>query len=370
MKCHLLSVLGLVTSATLAACGGTPTAAAPSSVAAGSSTPGVAQASTAPVVAAKPSAAQSGASQPSAPGALTKITVASAAVTPAASAVWVAKEAGIFAKNGLDVNITAIAGASTTVSALLAGDVQLLNAGAPEALSAIAGGTDIDFVAVLEPVYSFIFEVKPTIKAPADLKGKTLSIAAAGAVVDIATRVSLRKMGLQPDVDVKILALGSSPASLAAALNGNVDGSVLPLADALQAEAHGLHPIMNLAEAKLPASNSTAYTTRSYLDAHKDVVQKYIDGIVQGTIRLKHDKPFSVGVFKKYLKLDDDKIASTAYDFFANEILPDLPYVKPENFTDAIDVLSKQNPKVGQLDLTKYIDNSFVQSAADRHLNQ
>ncbi|HLG71662.1 MAG TPA: ABC transporter substrate-binding protein [Chloroflexota bacterium] len=319
----------------------------------------------------KAAASQASAAQPSASGSLTKITVASAAVTPGQAGVWLAKDAGIFAKNGLDVNITAIAGASTTVSALLAGDVQFLNAAVPEALSAIAGGTDIGFIGVLEPVYSFIFEVKPNIKTGADLKGKTLGVPAAGAAVDIATRVSLRKLGVQPDTDVKIIALGTQPATTAAAINGTVDGAVLPLQNALQAEASGMHPLLNLAEAKLPSGNSTVYAPRAYLNAHRDVAQAYIDSIVEGTVRLKHDKAFSLEVFKKYLKLDnDDKTVSPVYDFYAQQVLPDLPYVKPENFTDAVDVLSQKNPKIAQLDLNRYIDNSFVQSAADRHLNQ
>ncbi|HEX6512123.1 MAG TPA: ABC transporter substrate-binding protein, partial [Chloroflexota bacterium] len=302
--------------------------------------------------------------------ALTKITVSSAAVTAGSSPVWVAKEAGIFAKHGLDVDITAIAGASTTISALLAGDIQIINAGAPEALSAIAGGTDLVFLGVMEPVYSFLLEVGPAIQTPADLKGKTLAIVATGATVDIATRVGVRKLGLEPDKDVHITPLGTQSASLAAILSGKVDGGVLTLSDALQAEAKGFHPLLNLAEAKLATANSAIYTQHSYVTAHHDVVQGYIDGIVEGTARLKRDKPFAINLFKKYLKLEDEKTLNAVYDFYSQAVLPSLPYIKPEDFTDAVAVLSQKNPKVADVDWSTYIDSSFVHSAADRHLDQ
>lgn len=300
---------------------------------------------------------------------LTKLTVASAAVTPAASPVWIAKEAGIFQQNGLDVNLTAIAGASTTISALLAGDVQILNAGAGEALSAIAAGTDLVFLGLLEPVYSYMLEVPSSIKSAADLKGKTLGVVAVGATVDIATRVALRNLGLEPDKDVKITALGTQSADLAAILNGTVDGGVLSLTDALQTEAKGFHPLLNMAEAKLPAATSAIYTQRSYTTSHHEVVQEYIDSVVEGTLRLKADKPFALNVYKKYLKLDDDQLVSASYDYFTKQVLPDLPYAKPENFADSVAVLSARNPKIAEIDWSKYIDSSFVQSAADRRLN-
>jgi NitT/TauT family transport system substrate-binding protein len=353
MRRSLSGLLGAV-AALLVACGGqagAPPASAPASLAASTS-------------------ARPPASAPASAAGLTPLHVASAAVSADGIAVYVAKEAGIFEKNGLDIDVGAISGASTTISALLAGDVQLLNAGAGEALSAIAAGTDLVFVGLLAPVYTYQLEVPAAVKAPADLKGKTLGVAALGATVDIATRVGLRKIDLKPETDVKIAALGSLPATTAAILNGTVDGGMMNLPASLAAEDKGHHSLLNMAAAKLPAASSAVYLQRSYAAAHRDVVQKYVDSLVEATARLKGDKPFTLGVYRKYLKLDDERGLNAVYDFYSKDVIPDLPYARPENFQDAISILSAQNPKVGSLDVGKSIDSSYVADAEKRGLNK
>jgi ABC-type nitrate/sulfonate/bicarbonate transport system substrate-binding protein len=346
-----LAATALSAAVVLVACGSPPAA----QNATGSST----AASAAGVGSANP-----GVSKPS----LTKISVATAAVSPDASALFVAKEAGIFEQHGLDVNVQAIAGGSTTVSALLAGDIQIVTAGASEAIAAAAGGSDLVIVGVLSPVYSFLLEVPPSVKTPEDLKGKLLGVVALGATADIATRVGLRKLGLEPEKDVRITALGTQQAQTAAILNGTVDGGMMNYPLNLQAESKGFHSLLDMAQAKLPSAASSVYVQRPYATGHRDVVQGYIDSIVAGTARFKKDKPFAISVYKKYLKLDDEKALSATYDYFSKEVVPDFPYPRPENFADSIAVLAVKNPAVATFDINKAIDPSYVQSAADRHV--
>ena len=69
---------------------------------------------------------------------------------------------------------------------------------------------------------------------------------------------------------------------------------------------------------------------------------------------------------KPYYKSDDDPAMSAAFDFHAGEVLATLPYPRPEQFADAIDQLSQANPRILEVDLSKLLDPSFVQDAADR----
>ena len=133
---------GLVASLLLTACGGAPTPAAPP---AASATP-------APV----------------------KVSASYSNVIASNLPLWVAKEAGIFARHGLDVELTLVE-SSKGIPALLTGDVKFAHIGGSEVVSAAAGGADLVIVGGTVPVWPYVLIVAPDIKKPEDLKGKKLA---------------------------------------------------------------------------------------------------------------------------------------------------------------------------------------------------
>jgi NitT/TauT family transport system substrate-binding protein len=244
--------------------------------------------------------------------------------------------------------------------------------GYSEAPAAAAGGADLVILGISVPKYTQLLEVPASVKAPADLKGKTLGVPAARGTVDIATRAALTGMGLQPDTDVKITALGSVQAVAAAVLSGAVDGAAMNVPDNLAAEAKGLRPLINMAtDPKAPAAASnTIYSQRSYIAAHKDIIQNYVDSEILAVARLKKDKSIAETVVRKYLKIDDQKALDATYDFYSNGVFPDLPFPRPELFDFVKQQVGKENPAVLSFDVNKILDPSFVQSAADRGLDK
>jgi len=78
-------------------------------------------------------------------------------------------------------------------------------------------------LATLTPTYPYVFDVSKDITSKEDLKGKTIAIRAVGDATDIATRVALKKEGLDPDTDVTILAVQEAGARMAALQNGQID---------------------------------------------------------------------------------------------------------------------------------------------------
>jgi NitT/TauT family transport system substrate-binding protein len=283
--------------------------------------------------------------------------------------LWFGVEDGIFRRNGLNVEAQLLSGGSNTVAGLLSGQINFAMAGGSEALSATAHGGDLVVVATLAPVYPYVFEVAPEIGTVQDLIGKKIGIATFGGSADIATRVVLRHYGLNPDKDVTIIATGSAQNRTAALLSGAIQGGMaLGPPDTLELEARGLHPLFDLAVLKLPAANTTAIAQRSWAYANRGIVQRYVDGLVEATVRLKQDKAAAVAVLKKYYQSEDDVSMAAAFDFHAGEVLTTLPFPKPEQFADAIAQLSLSNPKILDVDLNSLLDPSFVQDAADRGL--
>lgn len=353
----------------LVACTGTRV---PSSAPISSSAPvsKPASASTAPAALSAGASAASASGPPaSSSGPLAKVKMMTGGATPSQTAIWAAMDGGFFERNGLAIdNSSGTAGAATT-AAITSGEAQFANAGGAEVASAIAAGSDLVVIGMLEPIYDLLLEVPEKIKTAADLKGKLLGIPTKGGAYDVATRVAVRKLGLDPK-EVQITALGSVSAATAGVLNGTVAGGVVTLTDSLLLEAKGFHPLLNMGTSKLPCAQSAMYLQRSYMDSHREIVQKYTDSVVQATRRVKQDKAFTLGLWRKYLKLDDDRVLNATYDFYTTSILPSLPFPAVEQFTDAIEVLAEVNPKIQGLDMKKNIDASFVQNAADRGLDR
>ncbi len=333
----------------LAACGGT----APASP------------SGAPSVPPKPASAS-----PSASAQLTKLTASYSNISGSNLTFFVTKEGGYFEKNGLDVDLQFISGGAKNMAALVANQIQIGHVGGSELVSANVEGADLISFATLTPVFPYKFEAAPSIKTVQDLKGKPVGISSIGGAVDIVTRLLFKKYGLDLDKDAIPVPDNGSEFRMQALLGGATMAAMADPPGLLQLEANGFHSIANLAQERIPTSNAGVTASRAWVQGHRDVVQKYIDALVQGTARTKKDKAFSVNVLKKYFKSNDDKAMEVTYDFFALDVAPAIPQITPEQFTDAVDILAKKNAKVKDWDVNKAIDNSFVKSAADRGLDK
>ena len=305
-----------------------------------------------------------------APSGPTRISVAYSNISVDFLAPWVAKESGIFLKNGLDVDLQLVSGGSRTMAALLSGQMQVTQQGGAEALSADAGGADVIVLGTLAPVYPYKFEVAASIAGPSDLKGKKVGISSVGGSADIATRTTLGKMGLDPAKDVQIVPVESHANRTAALLSGQIQGAVDDPPDSVELERHGLHPIFDLAQQKLPAANTVIAVRSSWLSGQRAVAQRYVDSIVQAIARAKSEKASTVAVMKKYFKSDDSEAMSIAYDFFMHQVTPSLPYPMAGQFADAQRFLGAQNQRVASYQVSKLIDDSFMKSAAQRGLDK
>lgn len=282
---------------------------------------------------------------------------------------WAAKEAGIFDKNGINVDVRLVE-SSLGVPSLLSGQTQIASMGGSEAMAATVQGADLVAYATLSPVYPYKFEVRREIKTPADLKGKKIGISRYGSSSDTATRAWFKTVGLNADTDVTIVQIGSLQARTEALRTGALDGAMASTTDAPKLEEAGLHPLVDLAAAKIPAVNDCVVAKRDWVEANRPVMQKFIDSIMQARAKVLADKAFTFDVFKKYLKQTDPKQLQADYDYYVLEVIPDQPYPSVDGFKDALAALSAQNPKAANFDVNKMVDPSFVKSAVERGMNK
>src|SRR5712692_681714 len=284
--------------------------------------------------------------------------------------LFLARDKGIFAKYGLDVTLQGLGGGSVASAALIGGDIQISDITGSEIVNADANGADILVLATLTPTYPYVFEVSKDIQTKEDLVGKSIAIRAVGDATDIATRVVLKKEGLDPDKDVTILAVQQEGARMAALQAGQICCSVAQVSDRIQLEAVGFHMLFDLTAEGLPNSQGVIATKRAYATANPQVVQNFINALVEGIALMKKDRAGALPVLKAQLSLEDDAIVAATYDFFAKSVVPSVPLPEPKQFADSISILSDKNDKVKGFDISKFIDTSYIQKAVSLGLDK
>ena len=152
----------------------------------------------------------------------TRLNVGYSAISADQLPAWVAKDSGIFAKNGLDVQLIFFTGGSTAILALVSGDVPMTQVSGPGLVSSALAGSDAVFVAAGTTSLNYVLMGKPGVKNIEQLKGGTLAISRFGSATDSIARFALKKVNLTVGKDVTLVQVGSGPQRLEALQTGKV----------------------------------------------------------------------------------------------------------------------------------------------------
>ena len=140
---------------------------------------------------------------------------------------WIAKEAGYFAAEGLDIELIRVGGSARMVAAMLGGSAPIIHAGASASMAAMMAGSDSVVVGCLTRVSPFHFMARPEIKQPMDLKGKRIAINGFGSTSDFLVRLALRRFSMEAGRDVTLIAAGGESEAFGALQAGSVQAAAL-----------------------------------------------------------------------------------------------------------------------------------------------
>jgi ABC-type nitrate/sulfonate/bicarbonate transport system substrate-binding protein len=158
------------------------------------------------------------------------------------------RKAGLFRKNGLDVDLVYIQGSPILTAAMVSGQVPLSFIGGGAIVASALGGADTVYLACgINTLYWRMFATAD-VKTVADLKGKKIGLTAMGSQEDAVTRYLLKEHGLVPDRDVAIVAVGSAPNRLAALSKGIINASTFIPPQDIAAEKLGLRELIDMSK--------------------------------------------------------------------------------------------------------------------------
>lgn len=273
--------------------------------------------------------------------------------------LWIAQDRGLFSQQGLKTEVVTFQGGSTTIQALMAGEVRFAAAGSAAGANARLGGADV--VAIGEWVNSlpYMLIVTNEIDTPEKLRKKRIAISRFGSAAHYAARLVLLKLGIDPDKEAQLLQIGDESLRLGALRQGSVDATVLTPPANLTARNLGFRVLISLHDAGVQYSFDHLLATREFASKNKDVVQRFLRGFLHGVAYMKKNKTDSMEILRRWTRLNDQNALDETYRMFV-EMIPAKPYGTEEGWRNLLEVLSSTNPKAKQLDAKEMFDYSHL----------
>jgi NitT/TauT family transport system substrate-binding protein len=299
---------------------------------------------------------------PKASAQMTRLNVGYSAVSADQLPAWVAKDSGIFAKQGLDVQLIFFTGGSTAILALISGDVPITQVSGPGLVSSGIGGSDAVFVAAGITSLNYVLMGKPGVKTIEQLKGGTLAISRFGSATDSIARFALKRVGLSVGKDVTLIQVGSGPERLSALQTGRVTAAVINPPSSFLAEKRGMAVLADVAQMGLVFQHTGAATTRRFIREHNDTVRRYVRAHVEAVHKMWTDKEATIRALGKYMGggLDREILDKSRENVMHETLYPKKQYPSMEGLKTVIEDLAERDPRAKTVKPEQFVDNSFI----------
>ena len=279
---------------------------------------------------------------------------ASGAFTP----IWVANDAGLFKKYGLNAKLQLL-NPQVSAQAVIAGEADFYTDG-PDLINArLHGGQVKYFGGTMQQLVFQIWSAKE-IATMQDLKGKAVAASTPRAALDTATREALKRNGLVPDRDVRILYVQTVPAILSSILGGKTAAGTLSAPNTLKAKEAGLNLLVDIGKLNIPAFQVVYGTTEKYLKNNPNTVYAFLKAMAEAVVLSRKEPAVAKKAISKYVKIEDAATVDGTYDAFAPYWAMNLA-VRPEAVRAQFNYLDeKEFPNAKNADPKEFFDNSFV----------
>jgi NitT/TauT family transport system substrate-binding protein len=274
--------------------------------------------------------------------------------------LWVAQEAGLFKKNGLDVTLKLL-NSQVSAQALIAGELDVISIG-PDLVNARLQGAPVKYIG--GTLQRFVFQLWGVkgLNSVADLKGKTVAVTTPRTSTEIATREALKKTGVLSDKDVSFLYVQTIPAILTSLMSGKTAAGTLSAPNTLKARDAGLSLVLDIAQANVPGLHLAYGTTERTIKASPNSLYAFLKALAEATALAKQNPTMAKKAIGKYTETEDVKIIDGTYEQFS-------PYwdatlaVRNEPIQGQLMYLDeKEFPRAKDTRPSDFVENSFAEN--------
>lgn len=224
--------------------------------------------------------------------------------------VGVAQTRDFFKQEGIDAEIVRM-NPNVATMALVSGDVDYTTL-IGSVIGANLKGARLKMIACSQDRTPLAFVAKPEFKSVKDLKGKTIAVGSYGSTPDIVARMVVKHFGLDPESDIKVLALGTDGARLAALKEGVVDAIIVAPPVDFEGQKMGFN-ILNRAGDIFRFPYNGLGTSVKKISENPDEVKRVLRALIRANRYIRQNKEGTVQVLVNWAKTKPE-FAAAAYD--------------------------------------------------------
>jgi len=242
----------------------------------------------------------------------------------------------------------------------VAGDLDLVVTSAPNVVNPRLGGADLVMILSIIPTFIDHIISAANITTVEQLRGKTGSVNRAGSISDMGLKLSLKRLGIDPDKDVKIVPAGGNPERLASISRGLTQFTIMNEPFIKEAERLGFRDLVNMATLKIPLHGNGVVVREATIKSRRPMVSRFVRAMTEALHLVKADKEGTKVIIGKYTRLTDPEGLERTYRNYT-AVLLDAPYPDPAGIKTLLDDMAPKNPKAGAADPKSFVDPSFIQ---------
>lgn len=293
---------------------------------------------------------------------MTKITFPYSPINSSSLHWMLAKDAKIFDKYGLDVDLVYMGASSLILQSMLSGSAHLAGFAGPAIVSNVLKGGDVITVAATTP-FTISVMARPGIEKVEDLRGKKIGISRLGAVPHFAIQLILERFSVK---DAVILQMGGQPEAAAGLRRGAVDAAVLSLPHTHLLQNDGYRELFGHTDYHKFGINFLSggvAARRSYATKNRDITVRFIKATLEGIKAMSTQQNLAKRVFAKYARQNDSQVLEQIHKFAVETVSRDPAIPK-----DAILSMARLMADFGLVDRAAaaatpaeaYFDDSYV----------
>lgn len=290
-----------------------------------------------------------------------KIRMGISALSAGYAIAYIAKDTGLFAKNGLQVEMILI-DSGPTVHALIAGDLSVAGVGASRIVASGLEGSGLRLLAATNSSQPYKLIVPPNIKNPSQLKGKKVGVGAFGGLDDTSMRFALSELGIDPNKDVTIVVAGGKATRFASLNSGAVSAIVIDPPYTLDAKKLGLNVLFDFTQSGPKTVYGSIAAKDTYVKDNPEVIRGLLKALIAATQFYKANKAESIKIMAKYMRIDLPAKAEEmeeTYDAFV-KTASCKPYVDVEGVAGLLEQIAVKNPKAARADPRSFLDMKIL----------
>jgi ABC-type nitrate/sulfonate/bicarbonate transport system substrate-binding protein len=288
---------------------------------------------------------------------------AGAMTSESITAVWIAKEQGLFQKQGLDVQYVVMPNGTLTIAALLAGEIDMGLGGPGHILDAAVSGADVICVANFFQKLDYTLTVRPEIKKPEDLKGKKITTSGPGSSSYMVTLLALQKLDLEPkQAKINLVTIPGTEINRRLALeSGAVDATALRGAIGDLYNQKGYPALFNFRGSGVTMPQTLVLTTGRTAAAKPQLVEAYLKALIEGIAFVVDpaNKEVVKRIVASKLRLSIPAEVELVYQSVFSSY-ERIPYPNLDGMKKLHSVLTYTNPKLATVRPETVMDASFI----------